>query len=164
MSNDRYGAPWSRMLVLVSILATTILLGLPLLAVGSAPPLPLGLALMVIGLPLGILLGCLAFTVRGYELASGELLIYRGLGSTRYPLDGLRSAEHDPDALRGSWRTFGNGGLFSFSGWFRNKRLGNYRAFVTDHARAVILTWGDRTIVVSPDRPEAFVAALDRRR
>lgn len=152
------------MLVLVSVLGSTVLLGLPLMALAAVPRLPLGLALLVIGLPLTIVVACLAFTVRGYDLASGELVIRRGIGATRFPLDGLRSVDHDPEALRGSWRTFGNGGLFSFSGWFRNKRLGNYRAFVTDHARAVILTWRDHTIVISPDRPEDFVEALERRR
>ena len=34
------------------------------------------------------------------------------------------SAQVDPEAMRRSNRTFGNGGLFSFNGCFRNAALG----------------------------------------
>ncbi len=71
--------------------------------------------------------------------------------------DGLTQA---PTAMAGSLRIAGNGGLFSFTGWFWSRRLGRYRAFVTDPARSVVLKFSDRTVVVSPDVPEEFVAAL----
>lgn len=59
--------------------------------------------------------------------------------------------------MRASLRTFGNGGGFSFTGRYWNKRLGSYRAFVTNPARSVVLRWQDRTVVVSPASPEEFV-------
>ncbi len=49
------------------------------------------------------------------------------------------------------------GGLFSFTGSFRNKALGAYRAFVTDPHRTVVLRFPKRTVIVSPDSPEAFL-------
>ena len=118
---------------------------------------------LILGLPLLVVFGSLLFTIRGYEVEGGELLVHRLLWATRISLDGLRGAKHDPAALRGSIRLFGNGGLFSFSGLFRNKRLGRYRAYVTDWSLSVILAWDERKIVVSPDRPDAFVNALERR-
>ena len=61
-------------------------------------------------------------------------------------------------------RLFGNGGLFSYHGWFWNRRLGRYRLYATDPERAVVLRFARRTIVVSPGEPAAFVRALlDRR-
>lgn len=54
-------------------------------------------------------------------------------------------------------RLCGNGGLFSFSGWFRNRALGVYRAFVTDPHRTVVLRYPRRPIVLSPSSPEEFV-------
>jgi hypothetical protein len=54
----------------------------------------------------------------------------------------------------------GNGGFFAFTGYFRNKELGAYRAFMTDRRLAVVLRFPDRVIVVSPDRPEDFVSAI----
>ena len=58
---------------------------------------------------------------------------------------------------------FGNGGLFSFSGRFRNREVGPYRAFVTDWTRAVVLFVPGRAIVVSPADPAAFVRAVAAR-
>ncbi|MCA9572726.1 MAG: hypothetical protein KC656_33030, partial [Myxococcales bacterium] len=75
--------------------------------------------------------------------------------------DALVSAEHDPTAIRASIRTFGNGGLFSVSGWFANRALGAYRAYLTNTADTVVLRFRDGVVVVSPDAPRDFVAALD---
>ena len=66
----------------------------------------------------------------------------------------------EPDAMRGSIRTFGNGGAFSFSGFYYNKRLGSYRAFVTDPRRAVVLRYATRRVVLSPAAPDDFVGDL----
>lgn len=161
---EAYAAPWSRLLKGITLLASTLLAGVALWALLAGPRLPAAVAIAAGGLPLVILVGCALFTVRGYELAGGELLVHRLLWPTRISLDGLRSVAHDPEAVRGSLRLFGNGGLFSFSGWFRNKPLGVYRAYVTDHRRIVVLTWDQRRIVVSPEPPERFVEALRRRR
>jgi len=35
-----------------------------------------------------------------------------------------------------------------------------YRAFVADPTRSVVLLFGKRAVVVSPDRPEEFAAAV----
>ena len=74
-----------------------------------------------------------------------------------------RGSRISPDAMRRSLRTFGNGGVFGFTGWFYNSRLGRYRAWVTDPKRAVVLVFPDRTIVVSPGRPHLFVDELRER-
>jgi len=100
------------------------------------------------------------FTVRGYALDDTQLSVRRLLTSTRIPLVGLRRAWIDPTVCKGSLRVMGNGGLFSFTGWFQNKRLGRYRLFATDFRNAVVLKFPDRTIVVTPAEPHAFVEHL----
>jgi hypothetical protein len=55
----------------------------------------------------------------------------------------------------------GNGGFFCWTGYFRNRRLGSFRALVTDPARCVVLEFSRFKLVVSPEKPEAFVRALD---
>jgi len=110
---------------------------------------------------LGLILGITApFCVRGFSIRRGELLIRRLWWDTHVPLDHLTRGWADPEALRRSVRSAGNGGFLAYSGWFWNKRLGRYRAWVTDPARAVVLEIGDRKIVVSPDRPSSFLRAL----
>ena len=119
------------------------------------------------GRPLGwVMVGVLGvpalFTVRGYTVTATDLLIHRPGWTTRRPLAGLANVIADPHATTRSWRVAGNGGLWAFLGWFRNARLGGYRAFYTDASRAVVLQWPDVTLVVSPDHPDAFVAAVRR--
>ena len=47
--------------------------------------------------------------------------------------------------------------MFSITGWFWNRRIGRYRAFITDPKSSVILVTASRTIVVSPSDPAMFV-------
>lgn len=76
---------------------------------------------------------------------------------------GLISAEAMPEAMSGSLRTCGNGGAFSFTGWYWSRRLGAFRAYVTDLNRTVVLRFGKRTVIVSPGAPEDFAKELNRR-
>ncbi len=149
-----FHAPWARALVRISALGSLLLVGIAGMGLINAHGPVRWLAT---GGPLAILALTALFTVRGYQLAPGWLRVRRLLGWTRISLNGLRSAEADAGAIRGSLRVFGNGGLFSFSGWYWNRRLGRYRMLLTDPERAVILRWADRIVVVSPDRPGEFV-------
>ena len=108
-------------------------------------------------LPLAIILVSALFTIRGYTVTSDALLVRRLFWTTRLSLDGLESVQVEPEAMRGSMRTFGNGGLFSFTGFFRNNPLGAYRAFVTDPHQTVVLRFQKGAVVVSPAAPQEFV-------
>ncbi|MDH3744503.1 MAG: PH domain-containing protein [Acidobacteriota bacterium] len=155
-----YRAPWSRRLTSLSIGVTILLVGVTFLvwrAASTVDSWALGLA---VATPLVIMLASVLFTIRGYEVDGALLRIRRLLWWTTVGLDGLRSVEPNPLAMKRSLRLFGNGGLYSFSGLFRSKELGKYRAFVTDPARAVVLKLSDRTVVVSPEEPEVFSRQL----
>ena len=102
----------------------------------------------------------MAFSVRGYSVRPGMLLVHRLGWSTKIPLDGLISAEAEPNATIGSIRVFGIGGAFAFVGRFRNSTLGSYRAYVTDPAFCVVLDFGSETVVVTPDSPARFLEVL----
>lgn len=157
-----FDAPWGRIVTVVTLLATTLLLALPVFLGFTLPEDRAWLRLGAMALPLTILAGTTPFMVRGYTLEGQTLLVHRLFWSTRVELAGFQSAVADPDAMRGSIRLFGNGGLFAISGLFRNKKLGIYRAFVTDPKRCVVLRVADGTLVVSPDRPGDFVQAVSR--
>jgi hypothetical protein len=156
-----YEAPWSTSLIVMSVLTTIICLGASAGAwLGLAakhPPGALGLAVL---LPLAILIGAALFTIRGYSLSSDSILVHRLLWSTALPRVGLESAQVELDAMRGSIRTFGNGGAFSFTGFYYNKRLRSYRAYVTAPRRTVILRYATHRVVLSPGAPEDFVSDL----
>jgi hypothetical protein len=157
MNGNTFNAPWGKTLRWVSALSGLLLLAVavPLLA-KATPTAAQGLT----ALPLLILAGAALFVIRSYTIEPGELLIRRLLWTTRLPLAGLQSVEAVPDAMRGSVRLFGNGGLFSITGWYRNRALGNYRAFVTDLKKTVVLRFEKKTVVISPADPERFVAEI----
>lgn len=111
---------------------------------------------------MAIFVGSAVFAIRGYTVTVDAILVHRLFWTTRLPLAGLASAKVEPDAMRGSIRTFGNGGVFSFTGFYYRRALGNYRAFVTDPHRTVVLRFPKRTVVLSPVAPEEFVHEIDR--
>lgn len=154
-----YSAPWGRPLILVSSVLTFLLSGMAAVSwLSVRAPLAVRVALTLI--PVILLGGCLLYTIRGYRLEGARLLVRRLLWETEVDLTGLDSVKRDPDCLRGSLRLFGNGGLFSLSGIFWSRRLGRYRAFVTDRNNAVLLGVGGRTVAISPGDPDAFVREI----
>lgn len=156
----RFKAPWGTPLKLISLFLCALCLGLATFGLIGAPErFPFNSILMVL-VPLLGLAACACFTIRGYRLAGGYLFIQRLGWETSFSLRGLQSVTADPGVMRGSLRLFGNGGAFSISGVYWNRRLGRYRAFVTDMHRTVVLRWSDRVMVVSPDSPERFVETV----
>lgn len=59
------------------------------------------------------------------------------------------------------WRTFGIGGLFSNTGWFKNREFGKFFASTTDGDKVVMLSNG-RKYAISPIAPDEFIADLKR--
>jgi hypothetical protein len=157
-----YQAPWGKPLIvisgLLSALAVASVVGMPMI-LGSGPP---GMALLAQWTLPVIALGCLPFMIRNYVITDDAILIRRLFWTTPLDRKGLKSAESVPKAMNKSLRTCGNGGAFSFTGWYWSKSLGFYRAFVTDLNRTVVLRFGNRTVVVSPGDPEDFVAELNK--
>ena len=155
-----FDAPWGRgvkittggvfaMLLVMSIVMPLVIPGEQWWTVWAGP----GIFALILGITS-------LFCVRGFAIRRGDLWIRRSFWETHVPLAGLNGAWADPEAMRRSIRSAGNGGLTAYTGWFRNKKLGSYRAYVTDPKRAVVLEIGEKKIVVSPDRPEAFLRVL----
>lgn len=157
--NLQFSAPWGYGLRATSWAATVLFCGVAAFGYWQ-PGLPELVRWTLMLLPPLMLAGGAIGTVRGYELGAGELRIRRLFWDTRIPLEGLRAIEPDPEATRGSLRLFGNGGLYSYSGLFWNRRLGRYRLYATDPSRAVVLRFERRVVVVSPDKAAEFVRVL----
>jgi hypothetical protein len=158
-------APWPISLKVVSGLATIVLAGVTYVLIRDVPhgtqaPFAESFGRAMALLPLLIVAIALLFVVKSYEIGPRELLIHRLLWPTRLSLVGLTHAWYDPAAMCRSIRLFGNGGLYSITGLYRNRQLGRYRAFVTDPKRSVVLRLPDRTVVISPEDPELFARHL----
>ncbi len=146
-----FRAPLSQKLKLTTVIFLSAMGGVTVLT-----PLPLNL------IPV-LLVGALAaFSVRGYTVQPGVVLVHRLGWATRIPLRDLVSVEAEPHATVGSIRIFGNGGAFAFTGKFRNSTLGSYRAYVTDPAFCVVLELDSQKVVLTPGSPVRFVEAVRR--
>ncbi|MDB6003514.1 MAG: hypothetical protein JWR15_501 [Prosthecobacter sp.] len=163
MTHHHFKAPWGRTLLIISILTTLLTLGLAIsLSTGRQMPSFASLPARELGIFLGLLipLGALPFIIRGYIVTKNGILIKRLWWNTVLPFAEIRSVEVDPLALSTSFRTCGNGGLFSFTGYYWNNQLGHFHAYVTDLNRTVIVHMTNRTAVLSPDDPTAFARAV----
>lgn len=155
-----FKASWGQHLKAVTGGVSCLLIGLSFYSIwqmlnGSAES-----SLLAILLPLAIVALCSLFTVRGYTVSGHQLIIHRLGWSNKIELSDLSSAVYVPGVMLGSLRTFAIGGLFSFAGNFHNSNLGHYRAYITNNMKSVVLKFVGNTIVVSPDEPEDFIAAV----
>ena len=159
-----FHAPWSTTLKVVTAFAVAILAGVAILFATLFPRDLLGGVAVTLTTLLvsATLLGSALFVVRGYEVGRDHLRVQRLLWSTEISLSQLQSAWADPTAMSNSLRLFGNGGLFVFAGLFWNRQLSRYRAFATLPRNAVVLRFERRAVVVTPDDPNGFLAALAR--
>lgn len=131
-------------------------------------------AAWVIGLALG--LGLLVFAttaaaVWGFapcraSVADGLVRIERNwAGPRELPLASVRSAERLHPAHCWRWRKIsGTAGLFGVAyGTFHSRALGRFRLYAWRPDGCVLLETGDGRVVLTPDDPDGFVAAVRSR-
>lgn len=104
------------------------------------------------------------FTVRGYSLEDKKLVVHRLGWVKEIDLKSFKNAEVNNQAMKSSWRLLGNGGLFGWIGTFSNKRLGTYRAYVSNRYQCVILELENKKIVISPDSPDEFINKIEEKK
>ncbi|MCB9507296.1 MAG: hypothetical protein H6700_08140 [Myxococcales bacterium] len=157
-----FPAHWSRTVWVTSI--AVIGLMLTIAASGLVIELPDAGGFMLFHLtilPLVVLAVATPFGVRGYALRGTTLHVLRLGWRESIDLTGLRAARVAPDGMRRSWRVFGSGGYWGYVGQFRRRDLGMFRALATRSEPGVFLTLrGGGVLFVSPDDPEALVAAV----
>lgn len=167
MTHHHFKAPWGRALIIVSLFSTLLLVAVAIvMATGGQQPWFISLPRMssqAFAVTLALLLpaGALPFIIRGYTITGDSILIHRLWWNTVLPLKEIRSVEAEPLAMSGSFRTCGNGGLYSFTGWYWSRELGRFHAYVTDLNRTVVVRMNRRTAVLSPDDPENFTRIIE---
>lgn len=157
MSPIEFRAPWSKTLSTATVFSMVMIGAVLVGAIVFRTRMPLLASLAMMIVPVLVVLVTAPFMVRGYVLTTEEILVKRAGWTTHLPLAGLQSVAGDNEAMRGSIRLLGNGGLFAFTGYFWNRRLGRYRALATDPDRAVVLRYPQRTIVITPHDPQQFI-------
>src|SRR5258707_6840887 len=126
-------ATWATLLIVASAGSCAVLLAVAWAAAQVIPRLGVAhwVGIAVAWVPITVLVGALFFVVTDYELDHGSLAVRRLLWWTRIDLTGLTRVFREPAGFKGSWRVFGNGGLFFFSRILSSKGPGRYRLFAT---------------------------------
>jgi hypothetical protein len=116
---------------------------------------------LVAGLGTALVLLTFAWAPRGYTVAGQILTVHRLAGNVRIPLQEIRELRPGAaDDFQGVIRLFGNGGLFGYYGLFQTTKLGKCTWYVTDRNKTVVIVTGAKTIIISPDDVDGFLAAV----
>jgi hypothetical protein len=68
----------------------------------------------------------------------------------------------EPSDMRMSIRTFGNGGVFGYTGLYYNRKMGSMRWYCTQRKNYVLIaTTKGKKMIVTPDEPGAFMNELE---
>lgn len=147
----QFRAPWDGLLIAITSVIVLLLGGLAFYTD----------SLIATVINWTIIIGSAAFGVYGYSIQEGQLRILRLGWSKDVDLDEIKSIEFKPNAMLGSFRKWGIGGLFSYLGYFSNRVLGSYKAYATHRKKTVLITTKDNhQIVVTPDNPQEFVTLI----
>lgn len=106
-----------------------------------------------------------ASTPLGYALDEHTLTIERKtLRRVRIPLASISACYPLPRGdLRRTIRIYGTGGLFGWSGRYRDRTLGSFSMHASSLDRMVVIrTRTRKPLVISPEDPEAFLVCLGR--
>jgi hypothetical protein len=102
-----------------------------------------------------------AYSPRAYGFEGRAISVKRLAGSVRIPLDEVRAARKaTPDDFRACIRLWGSGGLFGYYGLFSTSKLGRSTWYVTNRNNAVVLITAGKTVLLSPDDPDGFLATI----
>ena len=100
------------------------------------------------------------FKIRGYDVSPGRLVVRHGWSRLTFPMNNFTAARIEGNPFHGAIRRGGVGGVWSFYGRFSSPQLGEFHAYVSDPQRAVVIQFTDQVVLVSPEEPDAFLAAL----
>jgi hypothetical protein len=164
-----FSAPWDQKLAVLTAVFSLIPLGLSaalvwlLLATEMPAPARVLMSLSAVA-AVSAVIAALLLAPRGYVVEGGRLRIDRWISPIEIPLASIQSAERlKGEALAGSLRTLGSGGLFGYYGRFRNKTLGKYRMYAT-RSDGYVVVQVDCPYVLTPDSPDRFLEALRQAR
>jgi len=121
----------------------------------AKPMIPFGLTYFVISLL--TLLNTFTFPA-SFSFKNDKLVVQHVIFATRYDLAKLTGYEVNPDAMMSALPlTFP---ILVASAWYRSPLLGTFRAYISDQRNCVVLEFGQKKIVVTPENPQEFVEAL----
>lgn len=107
---------------------------------------------------------CYLYSINCYQLNSMVLVIKRPISifNKEIYLDSIKTVESiSKNDMDNTIRTFGIGGLFSYTGRYHNERLGDFTMYATNKNNLLLIILKDSSkLVISPDDTAAMIAAI----
>jgi Bacterial PH domain len=104
------------------------------------------------------------FHVQNYEVTHEGVKINRLIGPKQIDFSTIKNVyKVKNDDLGFMIRTFGNGGIFGFMGFYKSQIYGNMRLFGTQQRNYVIVETNLTKYVLTPDEPFDFVKNVENR-
>jgi transcriptional regulator with XRE-family HTH domain len=156
----RFRAKYSTSYIIVFGVFLTVFMLSPyamlfLFSTNAKAMIPFGLTYFVISLL--TLLNTFTFPA-SFSFKNDKLVVQHVIFATRYDLAKLTGYEVNPDAMMSALPlTFP---ILVASAWYRSPLLGTFRAYISDQRNCVVLEFGQKKIVVTPENPQEFVEAL----
>ena len=96
------------------------------------------------------------------EITGTGITIHRKISPPTFSFADIKSIRMpEPDEMKGVLRTFGNGGLFGYTGKYWNKKMGSMSWYCTQRRNYIIIDMqNNKRIVITPDDPEGFMKDL----
>ena len=119
---------------------------------------------LVLIIMLSIIIGSYLWSPKKYILSNNQLIINKTTNSIVVDYKNIKKVHLiKKEEMKGTIRTFGNGGLFGYYGKFHNPTFGNMNFQTTrQDNRVLIETKDNRKIIVSPDDLN-FVNEINKR-
>ena len=152
--------PWGMEVKVMTIGGTFVCLGLPFWFQQRSPPQTDPPAAGLLYAPVLMWLLCYLGSIRGYFLTGDTLFIHRLIWSTRIPPEGLVSIDTRTNPFRSTVGLVGNPGIFGICGFFYNRKVGRFRAWVTSKSDTCVLRFAHRAIAISPGQQRRFLTEL----
>jgi len=158
-------AKWSIELKTITAISLLSML-LPVLIISKTVPHVMGNTFILIFttiIPITIIAFTASHIIIKYEIDNTQILIQRLTSSKSITISDIKSINIINQAiLRGSYRIFGIGGLFTFSGKYKNKELGTYNMFATNLKSPVVITMKEKeNIIITPKNPVEFIQCVN---
>ena len=117
--------------------------------------LALLLFILFLGIMVPTLAGSWAYSPKKYIGTERSIKIVRPVNIIEIPINKMDKVEEKDMNVFKTIRTWGNGGLFSFTGAFYNKTDGKFWMYAKNSNYVMIYT--DKKYIVSPDDKELFI-------
>jgi hypothetical protein len=106
-----------------------------------------------------------AWAPKGYQVARDGIRILRPIGPKWIPASEVAEVQVGEDGMlraTNTIRTFGVGGLYGYYGYFYNKRLRHFTAYMTrSDSLALIRKTNGKYVLLSPDDADDFVNTVN---